>query len=82
MIEIILLYCITVWFGNVTVSCKAVQRMVRMAEKIIGSLLPIQDVARNHCLTRVRSIVWDSTHPLHDWYCYLLGRVFVVSQEE
>ncbi|KAK3506083.1 hypothetical protein QTP70_003694 [Hemibagrus guttatus] len=70
-IESILSSCITVWFGNCTVSDrKTLQRIVRTAEKIIGVSLPsITDIYTTRCIRKANNIVDDPptppTHPLH-----------------
>ncbi|KAF7662782.1 hypothetical protein LDENG_00226130 [Lucifuga dentata] len=72
-IESILTSCISVWSGG----CKAsdwmtVQRVVRTAEKIIGtSLLSIRDIADKRCLTRAYKISKDLTHPHHDLFALM-----------
>ncbi len=45
-IESVLTQCISVWYGNVSSQdCKALQRVVRLAERISGSALPsLQDI--------------------------------------
>ncbi|KAK3517435.1 hypothetical protein QTP70_010674 [Hemibagrus guttatus] len=66
-IESVLSSCITVWFGNCTVSDrKTLQRIVRTAEKIIVVSLPsITDIYSTRCIRKANSIVDDPTHPLH-----------------
>ncbi len=66
-IESILTNCITVWYGNCTVSDqKALQRVVKTAQYTTGVGLPsIKDVYHKRCLRRVRSIIKDSSHPNH-----------------
>jgi len=61
-IEIILSGCITAWFRSCTsLDRKALQRIVRTAEKIIWvSLIYIEC-----CICKVTSIVDDPTHPSH-----------------
>ncbi|GAA6071249.1 uncharacterized protein LOC121182596, partial [Tachysurus ichikawai] len=57
-IESILSSCITVWFGNCTISDrKTLQRIVRTAEKIIGVSFPsIMDTYTTHCICKANSI--------------------------
>ncbi len=45
-IESVLIQCISVWYGNSSSQdCKALQRVVRLAERISGSALPsLQDI--------------------------------------
>ena len=64
-IESILTNCISVWSGSCNeADWKIVQRVVRTAEKIIGTPLPsIKDTAHNRCLARANSIRGDPTHP-------------------
>ncbi|KAK3532003.1 hypothetical protein QTP86_003229 [Hemibagrus guttatus] len=59
--------CITVWFGNCTVSDrKTLQRIVKTAEKIIGVSLPsIMDMYTTRCIRKANNIVDDPTHPSH-----------------
>ena len=78
-IESVLTSCISLWFW----SCnehdrKAVQRVVRTAEKITGTSLPsIQDVAERRCLSRAQNIAKDPTHPHHELFSLLpSGRRF------
>ncbi|KAI4888729.1 hypothetical protein NFI96_004606 [Prochilodus magdalenae] len=72
-IESILSSCITAWFGNCTASDrKSVQRVVRMAEKIIGVSLPtITDIYTTRCIRKTTSIVDDHTHPSHTLFTLL-----------
>ncbi|KAK3515311.1 hypothetical protein QTP70_013456 [Hemibagrus guttatus] len=76
-IESVLSSCITVWFGNCTVSaiiCKTLQRIVRTAEKIIGVSLPsITDMYNTSCIRKANSIVDDPTHPSHTLFTLLLS---------
>ncbi|KAF7640578.1 hypothetical protein LDENG_00033630, partial [Lucifuga dentata] len=48
--------CISVWCGSCTAAdWKCLQRVVRTAEKIIGTSLPsILDIGRKRCLTRAK----------------------------
>ncbi len=52
--------CISVWYSNATnQDCKALQRVVRLAESISGSALPsLQDIYLKRC-----KIIKDSNHP-------------------
>ncbi|KAK3521081.1 hypothetical protein QTP86_022931, partial [Hemibagrus guttatus] len=72
-IESILSSCITVWFGNCTVSDrKTLQRIVRTAEKIIGVSLPsITDIYTTRCIRKANNIVDDPTHPSHTLFTLL-----------
>ncbi len=50
-IESVLTQCISVWYSNATnQDCKALQRVVRLAERISGSALPsLQDIYLKRC---------------------------------
>ncbi|XP_073700538.1 ribonuclease inhibitor-like [Garra rufa] len=79
-IESTLSSCITVWFGNCTISGrKTLQRIVRTAEKIIGVSLPsIEDIYTTRCIRKATSIVADRTHPSHSLFTLLpSGKRFV-----
>ncbi len=44
--------------------CKALQRVMRLAERISGSALPsLQDIYLKRCKSRAAKIIKDSTHP-------------------
>ncbi len=76
-IESILTNC--VWYGNFSVAdCKALQRVVKTAQRITGTPLPaIEDVQRKRCPRRARSILKDSSHPNHSLFSLLpSGRCF------
>lgn len=64
-IESVLTQCISVWYGNSSRhDCKALQRVVRLAERIVGSALPsLQDIYLNRCRSRAEKIIKDFTHP-------------------
>uniref|UniRef100_A0AAX7T1V1 Alkylated DNA repair protein AlkB homologue 8 N-terminal domain-containing protein n=1 Tax=Astatotilapia calliptera TaxID=8154 RepID=A0AAX7T1V1_ASTCA len=66
-IESVLTYCIGVWFSSCTTAHrKALQRVINMAQKIIGHPLPsLKDLYSTRCLKRARSILRDCTHPGH-----------------
>ncbi len=57
--------CISVWYGNSSnQDCKALQRVVRLAERISGSTLPsLQDIYLKRCKSRAAKIIKDSNHP-------------------
>ncbi|KAI4880470.1 hypothetical protein NFI96_002096 [Prochilodus magdalenae] len=57
-IESILTACITVWYGSCTAyDRKALKRVVRTVESIIGSKLPdLQDIHRSRCLRKIQKI--------------------------
>ncbi len=54
-----------VWNGNASnQDCKALQRVVRLAERISGSALPsLQDIYLKRCKSRAAKIIKDSDHP-------------------
>ncbi len=64
-IESLLTQCISVWYGNISnQDCKALQRAVRLAERISGSAIPsLQDIYLKHCKSRAAKIIKDSNHP-------------------
>ncbi len=61
----VLTQCISVWYGNsYNQDCKALQRVVRLAEHISGSALPsLQDIYLKCCRSRAVKIIKDSNHP-------------------
>ena len=67
IIQSVLCSSITVWFGSATkLDRLRLQRVVRTAEKIIGTSLPaIQDLAHDRLRKRAGSIVEDPSHPAH-----------------
>ncbi len=64
-IESVLTQCISVWYGNISnQDCKALQRVVRLAERISGSGLPsLQDIYLKRYKNRAAKIIKDSNHP-------------------
>ncbi len=72
-IESVLTQCISVWYGNsLNQDCKALQRVVRLAEHISGSTLPsLQDIYLKRCKSRAAKIIKDSTHPGNHLFCLL-----------
>ncbi len=64
-IESVLTQCISVWYGNSSSQdCKALQRVVRLAERISGPALPsLQDIYIKRCRSRAVKITKDSNHP-------------------
>ncbi len=71
--------CISVWYNNATnQDCKALQRVVRLAERISGSALPsLQAIYIKRCKSRAAKILKDSTHPGNHLFCLLpSGRRF------
>ena len=63
--ESILTGCITAWYGNCTAqNRKALQRVVRTAEKICGCALPhIQAIYDDRCVRKAHRIIKDPSHP-------------------
>ncbi len=61
----VLTQCISVWYRNATnQDCKALQRVVRLAERISGSALSsLQDIYLKRCKSRAAKIIKDSNHP-------------------
>ncbi len=57
--------CISVWYGNSSnQDCKALQRVVWLAERISRSALPsLQDIYLKRCKSRAAKIIKDSNHP-------------------
>lgn len=66
-IESILSSCITVWGGSYTdYNRRALQRIVRTAERIIGVSLPsLQDLYTTRLTRKATMIANDATHPVH-----------------
>ncbi len=64
---------ISVWYNNATnQDCKALQRVVRLAERISGSALPsLQHIYLKRCKSRAAKILKDSTHPSNHLFCLL-----------
>ncbi len=69
----VLTQCISVWYNNATnQDCKALQRVVRLAERISGSALPsLQDIYLKRCKSRAAKIIKDSNHPGNHHFCLL-----------
>ncbi|KAI4890846.1 hypothetical protein NFI96_032433 [Prochilodus magdalenae] len=72
-IESILTACITVWYGSCTAyDRKALKRVVRTAESIIGSkLLDLQDIYQSRCLRKIQKIQFICSHPAHGLFILL-----------
>lgn len=66
-IESVLSYCISVWFAACSAADKkALQRIIKIAENIIGCPLPsLSDIALSRTLSRAKNITKDNTHPGH-----------------
>ncbi len=75
-IESVLTQCISVWYGNSSnQDCKAMQRVVRLAEHTSGSALPsLQVIYLKRFKSRAVKILKDSTHPGNHLFCLLLWR--------
>lgn len=75
-IESILTSCITVWGGSCTeYNRKALQRIVRTAERIIGVPLPsLQDLYTTRLTRKAITIVKDTSHPAHSLFSLLPSR--------
>ena len=69
-IETVLSYGISLWFASCTAAeRKALQRVIKTAQKVIGCpLLSLEDVYNRHCLRRAHSILRDSSHPGHNLF--------------
>ena len=65
IIESVLTFSITVWFGRASYEEKAqLETLVRGASKIIGLTLPtIESVYQTRCVHKSKKIVRDATHP-------------------
>ena len=72
-IESILTSSLSVWYGSCPVADqKALQRVVRTAEKITRSAQPsIQDLYPSRCLKRATGITKDPTNPAHKLFTLL-----------
>ena len=66
-IKSILTYCLCVWFASCTVAQqKALQRVIKVAEKVIGCpLTPMEELHSSRCLRKAFAISQDSSHPGH-----------------
>ncbi len=72
----------TLWYGNsLNQDCKALQRVVRLAEHISGSALPsLQDIYLKRCKSRAAKILKDSNHPGNHLFCLLpSGKRFMMA---
>ena len=67
LIESILTTGITVWYGNTTqTERKALQRVIKTAERIIRTELPSMDtIYTQRCQKRAERIIRDTLHPAH-----------------
>ena len=75
-IESILLGCITAWYGNCTsLNHKALQRVVRSAQRITRGKLPaIDDTYSTQCHRMAKKIIKDNNHPSHCLFTLLPSR--------
>uniref|UniRef100_A0A8C8I2H8 Metalloproteinase inhibitor 2 n=1 Tax=Oncorhynchus tshawytscha TaxID=74940 RepID=A0A8C8I2H8_ONCTS len=79
-IESILAGCITAWYGNCTaLNRKALQRVVRSAQRITGGKLPaLQDTYTTRCYRKAIKIIKDINHPSHCLFTPLSSRRRVI----
>ncbi len=72
-VESVLTQCISVWYGNSSnQDCKALKRVVRLAERISGSALPsLQHIYLKRCKSRAAKILKDSNHPGNHFFISL-----------
>uniref|UniRef100_A0A8C7MZF5 Reverse transcriptase domain-containing protein n=1 Tax=Oncorhynchus kisutch TaxID=8019 RepID=A0A8C7MZF5_ONCKI len=75
-IESILAGCITAWYGNCSAhNRKALQRVVRSAQRITGGKLPaLQDTYTTRCYRKAIKIIKDINHPSHCLFTPLSSR--------
>jgi hypothetical protein len=75
-IESILLGCITAWYGNCSaLNRKALQRVVRSAQRITSDKLPaLHDTYSTRCHRKVKKIIKDFNHPSHCLFTLLPSR--------
>ena len=68
LIESILTFSITAWYGNLSVKSKTqLSRIVNQASKIIGKKqIPVSDLYKEFTRRKAGRILRDPTHPLHD----------------
>ncbi len=75
IIESVLCTSITVWFSSATKSdLRRLQRVVRTAERIIGTTLPtLQELYSSRMSKRAGKITLDPSHPAHSLFELLLS---------
>uniref|UniRef100_A0AAZ3PI03 Alkylated DNA repair protein AlkB homologue 8 N-terminal domain-containing protein n=1 Tax=Oncorhynchus tshawytscha TaxID=74940 RepID=A0AAZ3PI03_ONCTS len=75
-IESILLGCIAAWYGNCSAhNRKALQRVVRSAQRITGGELPaLQDTYTTRCHRKAIKIIKDNNHQSHCLFTPLSSR--------
>ncbi|XP_052385670.1 uncharacterized protein LOC127933105 isoform X1 [Oncorhynchus keta] len=68
--------CITAWYGNCAAhNRKALQRVVRSAQRITGCNLPaLQDTYTTRCHRKAKKIIKDNNHPSHCLFTPLSSR--------
>ena len=68
--------CITAWYGNYTArNCRALQRVVRSAQRIIEGKLPaLQDTYITRFHRKAKKIIKDNNHPSHCLFTPLSSR--------
>ncbi|CDQ61229.1 unnamed protein product [Oncorhynchus mykiss] len=68
--------CITAWYGNCSAhNRKALQRVVRSAQRITGGKLPaLQDTYTTRCHRKAIKIIKDNNHPSHCLFTPLSSR--------
>ena len=87
VVESVLTVSITVWYGSSTMEDRCqLNRVVRMAERIIGVNLPdLDEIYRSRLRQKTQSILSDSSHPANDYFLLLpSGKRFrsIVSRSE
>ncbi len=72
-LESLLSYCCTVWFASCTAEDrKTLQRVVRTAERVIGTTLPpLSEIYAGRLHRKASSISKDPTHPGHQLFTTL-----------
>ena len=75
-IESILSGCISAWYGNCTThNRRALQRVVRSAQRFTGGKLPaLQDTYCTRCHRKAKKIIKDNDHPSHCLFTPLSSR--------
>jgi hypothetical protein len=75
-IESIMLGCITAWYSNCTAhNCRALQTVVRSAQRIIGGTLAVlQDAYSTRCHRKAKNIIKDINHSSHGMFNPLSSR--------
>lgn len=72
-VESMLARCISLWYcGCSAADKKALQRVIKMAEKIIGHTLPaLEDISTSRCLRKAGKFLKDYSHPGHGLFSRL-----------